>query len=224
MVLRREDDVLHAGRLGDGHPLVGVELHGVEALVEVVVLLHRRLASARPADLLARKRHGTPVDEHAEAQVAPPLHSLGSRRNRALHERREVARTAHSPCLDREVLREFHALRKRRRQRKGDFYSQSIHVSRTPCRNVNRSIKYSCIHIMLARILINVCDNITDICGMERHSSGPRVSEPTTTSGVRGGLRRPWPDPPASNAWDSGRAGPCARARRRPSRSRPGPS
>ena len=96
VVLRREDDVLHAGRLGDGHPLVGVELHGVEALVEVVVLLHRRLASARPADLLARERHGAPVDEHAEAQVAPPFHRLGPRRNRALHERREVARVLHA--------------------------------------------------------------------------------------------------------------------------------
>ena len=66
-------------------PLVGVELHRVELLGVVGVLGHGDLAAvhdplADAADLLAvvgAGGHGVdaPVDEHAEAGLAPPFHA-----------------------------------------------------------------------------------------------------------------------------------------------------
>ena len=100
VVLRGDDDVLHAGVLGDRHPLVGVELHRVELLGVAGVFGHGDLAVvhdplADAADLLAVVGAGghaveAPVDEHAEAGLAPPLHAgvalglgLGGRRRRS---------------------------------------------------------------------------------------------------------------------------------------------
>ena len=77
VVLRRQHHIFHAGGLGDAGPLVGVEFHRVELLVEGVVLLDRRLRPARPADLLVRQADRPPMDEHAESHLLPPLDGGG---------------------------------------------------------------------------------------------------------------------------------------------------
>jgi len=44
----KKDYIFHAGGFGDAGPFVGVELHRIELLVEIVVFLDRRLRAARP--------------------------------------------------------------------------------------------------------------------------------------------------------------------------------
>ena len=87
-VLGRQHHVLHARGLGDGHPLLRVELRRVELLVEVVVDLdgNRALVRAlrigigpRPTDLGLLEADRPPVDEHAEPPVGPPLQPFGIR-------------------------------------------------------------------------------------------------------------------------------------------------
>jgi hypothetical protein len=81
VVLGGEHHVSHAGGFGGLGPLAGVELDGIEPLVEIVVDLDgdRALASAappfapaRPADLGALEAHRPPVHEQAELEL-PPL-------------------------------------------------------------------------------------------------------------------------------------------------------
>ena len=83
MVLGGDDDVLHAGVLGGEHDGVGIEVDGVELRGEGVVGFERDLGGG--ADPLAVGVDAvplsggdgveTPVDEEAEAGVAPPLHA-----------------------------------------------------------------------------------------------------------------------------------------------------
>ena len=90
MVLAGEHQILHAGVLGELHPLIGVELHRVKYAVQVVVDLQRDVAcvgvvppaplsSPGPTDLSADNAHRAPVDEHAEAQVFPAFDGGGGR-------------------------------------------------------------------------------------------------------------------------------------------------
>ena len=79
VVLGGQYEVFHAGRLGQGDPVVGVEERRVEPLVEVVVHVDRRAGPARPADLLAGEADRPPVDEHAEPHGLPPRHGGGVR-------------------------------------------------------------------------------------------------------------------------------------------------
>ena len=85
MVLGGDDDVLHTGGFGEGYDVVGAEGGGVEFWGEGFVVgdgdgggVHDPLADA--GDLFAVPSAGgdgvkTPVDEHAEAGLAPPLHA-----------------------------------------------------------------------------------------------------------------------------------------------------
>jgi len=85
VVLGGDDDVLHAGGFGEGDDIVGAEGGGVEFGGEGFVVgyrdgggVHDPLADA--GDLFAVPCTGgdgveTPVDEHAEAGLAPPLHA-----------------------------------------------------------------------------------------------------------------------------------------------------
>ena len=85
MVLGGDDDVLHAGGFGEGDDVVRAEAGGVELRREGFVVgdgdggvVHDPLADA--GDLLAVPGAGgdgveAPVDEHAEAGLAPPLHA-----------------------------------------------------------------------------------------------------------------------------------------------------
>ena len=77
VMLGREHHVLHAGRLGNGHPLVGIEAGGVELGVQVIVVGDGRFLSSRPADFMPRDAHRPPMDEHAEPHVLPPLQRRG---------------------------------------------------------------------------------------------------------------------------------------------------
>jgi len=80
-----DDDVAHAGFLGEGHPLIGIEFDGIKLFGVGLVAGHGDLAFmhdpfADPGDGLAvigAGGHGinAPVDEHAEAGVAPPAHA-----------------------------------------------------------------------------------------------------------------------------------------------------
>ena len=76
VVLGGEDDVFHAGLPGHPGPFLRVEEVGVE-MVEVllVVLVGQAFLVLDP---FVPGRHGieSPVDEHAEAGVRPPLHAL----------------------------------------------------------------------------------------------------------------------------------------------------
>jgi hypothetical protein len=85
VVLGGDDDVLHAGGFGEGDDVVGAEGGGVEFGREGFVVgdgdggvVHDPLADA--GDLLAVPGAGgdgveAPVDEHAEACFAPPVHA-----------------------------------------------------------------------------------------------------------------------------------------------------
>lgn len=78
-----DDDVLHAGVLGDGDPLVRVEPDGVEFIGEFLVVfdgnfgvVHDPLADAGDffaIPIAGGQRIEAPVDEHAETRVAPPV-------------------------------------------------------------------------------------------------------------------------------------------------------
>ena len=84
-----EDEVFHAGGLGDGHPRVRIEIGGIEVAVEIVINLDgdlravrpvaAPLAAARPTDLGALEADRPPVDEQAKARLAPPVEPLGAR-------------------------------------------------------------------------------------------------------------------------------------------------
>ena len=85
VVLGRDHDVTHARVFGDLHPLGRIELHGIELLGQLLVFRDRDVGTvhnplAEPVDLLAVPAAGwnriqAPVDKHAEARVAPPLHA-----------------------------------------------------------------------------------------------------------------------------------------------------
>ena len=77
--------IFHAGLFGQGHPLLGVELHGIELLGEFLVLrdrhvrlFHEPLAVVGLALPLARgHRVDAPVDEQPEAGLGEPFHPGG---------------------------------------------------------------------------------------------------------------------------------------------------
>ena len=83
MMLRGDHDVLHAGTFCHLHPGIGIELHRVELIDELVIGLNRDLCG--PLDpfgvvrvalpLTGRNCIQPPVDEHAEARLAPPSHA-----------------------------------------------------------------------------------------------------------------------------------------------------
>ena len=85
VVLGGDDDVLHAGGFGEGDDVVGAEGGWIELGSEGFVVgygdgggVHDPFTDA--GDLLAVPRAGgdgveAPVDEHAEAGLAPPLHA-----------------------------------------------------------------------------------------------------------------------------------------------------
>ena len=88
VVLGGDDDVFHAGVLGQAHPLLGVELHRVELAGELLVLrdghlglLEEPFAVVGLALPLAGG-HGidAPVNEQPEAGLAEPGHALVARR------------------------------------------------------------------------------------------------------------------------------------------------
>ena len=82
VVLGGDHQVLHAGFLGNRHPLLGVELHRGELLSQLLVLgdwdlgvAHDPLAQAGDAFPLPFPRGNgvdAPVDEHPESCLAPP--------------------------------------------------------------------------------------------------------------------------------------------------------
>ena len=86
MVFGGDRQILHARVLGDLHPLVGVEVDGIEAACELFVYVHgdpspmlNPLADA--GDAFAPPGAGgqgieAPVDEEAEFGLPPPLHAL----------------------------------------------------------------------------------------------------------------------------------------------------
>ncbi len=84
VVLGGDDDVLDSGFLGKANPFGRIVLDGIELLGQLLVLGHRDVRAvhdplADAADGLALPRAGghgvqAPMDEHAEAGVAPPLH------------------------------------------------------------------------------------------------------------------------------------------------------
>ena len=86
VMLAGDDDILHAGRLGEPHPglrivLGGIELLGILTIVGHGDLLmqHDPLADAvGPLAIMRPGRHGVdaPVDEEAKAGLAPPGHAL----------------------------------------------------------------------------------------------------------------------------------------------------
>ena len=85
VVLGGDDDVLHAGGLGQRHHIMRIEAGGLNLRRQSLVVgdrdravVHDPFADAR--NLLAVPRAGgngveAPVDEHAEAGVAPPAHA-----------------------------------------------------------------------------------------------------------------------------------------------------
>ena len=84
VVFGGDDDVFHAGILGQAHPFLGVELHRVELAGELLVLgdghlgfLEEPFAVVGVAVPLAGG-HGidAPVNEQAEAGLAEPGHAL----------------------------------------------------------------------------------------------------------------------------------------------------
>ena len=85
MVLGGDDDVFHACGFGEGDDVVRAEAGGVEVFGEGFVVgdgdgevVHDPLADVRGALAVpsaCRNRVEAPVDEHAEAGLAPPLHT-----------------------------------------------------------------------------------------------------------------------------------------------------
>jgi len=85
VVLGRNHDVLHPRGLRQGHNIVRAEARGVELRRQRLVVRHRNRGIVHDpltqrGDLLAVPRPGrdrveTPVDEHAEARLAPPGHA-----------------------------------------------------------------------------------------------------------------------------------------------------
>ena len=85
MVLGGDDDVLHAGGFGEGDDVVRAEAGGVEVLCQGLIVgdgdrevVHDPLANVSGALAVPGacwNRVEAPVDEHAEAGLAPPLHA-----------------------------------------------------------------------------------------------------------------------------------------------------
>ena len=85
MVLGGDDDVLHAGGFGEGDDVMRAEAGGVELFGEGLVVgdgdgevVHDPLADvvgALAVPLAGGDGVEAPVDEHAEAGLAPPLHA-----------------------------------------------------------------------------------------------------------------------------------------------------
>ena len=71
VMLGGNDQVFHAGGFGHAHPVLGVELGGVELAVELVILVSGDLCAPRPTDLRAFDTDRSPVDEHAETHGLP---------------------------------------------------------------------------------------------------------------------------------------------------------
>src|SRR5260221_6237729 len=86
VMLGSDRDVLHAGVLGDGHPLVGIELYRVELRGELLVVMHRNAGAKHdPFPKPVNRRavplpggHGVnaPVNKHSEAGIGPPLQTF----------------------------------------------------------------------------------------------------------------------------------------------------
>ena len=74
VMLGGDDDVLAAGLFGQLDPLVGVELRRVELGGELFIFLHRDFLVELHPFAAAQLAVDSPVDEHAEAGLAPPLH------------------------------------------------------------------------------------------------------------------------------------------------------
>ena len=85
MVFAGNNDVVHAGVLGDFDPLVGVEFDGIEFLGKPFVFgagdfatVHDPLADAAHGLVVVKaggNRIDTPMNEHAELGLAPPTHA-----------------------------------------------------------------------------------------------------------------------------------------------------
>jgi hypothetical protein len=83
VMLGGDDDVFHTGAFCHPHPLVGIEPDRVELAHELVVLGKGDLGGCAdpfgvigpPLPLTGGDRIQAPVDEQAEARVAPPLHA-----------------------------------------------------------------------------------------------------------------------------------------------------
>ena len=88
-MLRRDHDVFHAGVLRQLHPVVGLELHGVELHYERLVLAHGNLRSVHDPFAEAerslslpfarRDRIEAPMDEEAVLRLPEPFESLLAR-------------------------------------------------------------------------------------------------------------------------------------------------
>ena len=85
VVLGDEDHVAASRILCQGHPIVGVEFHWVELLIEVVVNITGNLLMlltaldavlASPADFRPTDADRPPVDEEPKFGVTKPLHLL----------------------------------------------------------------------------------------------------------------------------------------------------
>ena len=100
-MLGRDREVFHAGRLGQGNPLLGVKVGRIEAVRHLPVLLYRNVESlhdpfgfrphrdAMAVPLSGEQRIRTPVDEHAKFVLPEPSDPFfgGHLRRRALCQR-----------------------------------------------------------------------------------------------------------------------------------------
>ena len=76
MVLRGQDHVLHAGRLGPRHPLLGVVAVWVEALhVSGFVVFRPDVLVALHPFVPSQRRIESEVDEHSKPGLCPPCHA-----------------------------------------------------------------------------------------------------------------------------------------------------
>ena len=54
MMLGGKNDILHATRLGNSHPFIGIKIHRIEPELQGIIAL-RTITTPRPADLLAHQ-------------------------------------------------------------------------------------------------------------------------------------------------------------------------
>ena len=79
--------IFHTGVFCNLHPLLSVELNGIELLIKIIINLYRNrarafvitsspLAAARPADFRPFEANRSPMDKQTELQLPPPVDHL----------------------------------------------------------------------------------------------------------------------------------------------------
>src|SRR5271165_4607457 len=104
---RGDDDVAHAGLLGQCDPLRGVELDRVELRGELFVLRAGEVMGLHYPFTVTQQAVDAPVDEHAEARLLEPSARLqifggrlivglgGEREGKSDHRARDIAQMSH---------------------------------------------------------------------------------------------------------------------------------